>query len=82
MQDEEEITVCRRRDARSRYQVTDPKRWDPTAGVDSVARERSRWIEHGDTGIGSCSGVGPGGWTGCDFKRWKRNRQQYKGWYN
>ncbi|MFC7535894.1 hypothetical protein ACFQPG_00765 [Sphingomonas sp. GCM10030256] len=79
--DGDAIVVCRRRDAVGRYQVSDPKKWEPTAGVDSVSRERSRWTEHGDSGIGSCSAVGPGGWTGCQLKEKKRNRQQHKGWY-
>lgn len=80
-EEKDEILVCGRRDGRGRYQVTDPKKWDPTAGVDSVARERSSWIEQGDSGTGSCSAVGPGGWTGCMQKNWKRNRQQHKGWF-
>lgn len=42
----------------------------------SVARERARWIEHGDTGIDSCTAVGPGGHTGCMLKQWQRDRQQ------
>lgn len=77
----EEIVVCGHRDAQRRYQVTDPKApFDPAGSVNSVARERSRWIEGGETGTGSCSPVGPGGWTGCMLNGWKRERQQ-QGWY-
>lgn len=73
----DEVLVCGRRNARDRYQVTDPHAaFDPNGPVASVATERSRWVEEGDTGIGSCSAVGPGGFTGCKLKEWKRNRQQ------
>jgi hypothetical protein len=41
--------------------------------------ERMGWVSEGDTGIGSCSPVGPGGFTGCHVKAWKRTLQQ-KGW--
>ncbi|WP_205479223.1 hypothetical protein [Sphingomonas arenae] len=78
----DEVVVCGRRDAQRRYQVTDPNApFDPSGPVDSVARERSRWVEEGDVGTQSCSAVGPGGWTGCAVKQWKRARQQHKGWY-
>ena len=57
-----EVLVCGRRDTQRRYQVTDLNApFDPSGPVDSVARERSRWVEEGDTGIQSCSAVGPGG---------------------
>ena len=39
-------------------------------------RERQAWAEEGDSGIGSCSAVGPGGWTGCAVQAWKRERDQ------
>lgn len=78
----DEVVVCGRRETLKRYQVTDPEApFDPNGPVDSVARERSRWVDQGDTGTGSCSAVGPGGWTGCKLKEWKRARQQHKGWY-
>lgn len=81
-EEDDAITVCGRRDALQRYQVTDPNApFDPKGTVDSVSTERMRWIEHGDAGIGSCSPVGPGGWTGCKLKEWKKERMQ-KGWYN
>ena len=74
-----DVVVCGRRDAPNPYQVTDPKRFDPTGPYDSVARERGRWIEELDTGIGSCTAIGPGGWTGCMLKKHRRERQQTKG---
>ena len=76
-----EVVVCVRRGERSRYRVPDPpERFDPDGAKASVARERSGWIEEGDAGTGSCSAVGPGGWTGCMIKEWRRQRQQ-RGWY-
>lgn len=78
----DEVLVCGRRNTQRRYQITDPNApFDPSGPVDSVARERSRWVEEGDMGIQSCSAVGPGGWTGCAVKQWKRARQQHRGWY-
>lgn len=79
----DEILVCGRRETLKRYQVTDPNApWDPSGPVDSVARSRARWIEEGDVGVQSCGSVGPGSWTGCTIKEWKRERQQKRGWYN
>lgn len=79
--DKDEVLVCGRRDQQKRYQVTDPDApFDPAGSVDSVATERGRWIAEGDTGIGSCGPVGPGGWTGCMLKQWRKKRQQ-QGYY-
>ena len=79
----DEVVVCGRRDMLKRYQVTDPDApWDPLGTTESVARERATWIQEGDTGVQSCGPVGPGGWTGCTVKQWKRERQQELGWYN
>jgi hypothetical protein len=77
---EKAITVCGRREGQRRYQVTDPEApYDPRGRVEGVMTERMGWIGEGDTGIGSCSPVGPGGFTGCHVKAWKRTLQQ-KGW--
>lgn len=58
----DEIVVCgRSRDDPEYYRITDPNApFDPEGQRESVARERSRWVEDGDTGIQSCSPVGPG----------------------
>jgi hypothetical protein len=76
----EDIVVCGRRGERSPYRLP-PQRegFDPDGPTMSVARERHRLYEVGDTGIGSCSDVGPGGWTGCQFRAWKEDHQQRDG---
>lgn len=73
------LVVCGRRE-RPLYRLPEqPEGFDPDGNVMSVARERHKLYEVGDTGIGSCSTVGPGGWTGCQFQRWKEERQQHAG---
>ncbi len=80
-QDPDESVVCAPRGGRSRYRLPPSDgAFDPRGPKASVSRERSRWIEDGDTGIQSCSPVGIGGWTGCMQKEWRRQRQQ-EGWY-
>ena len=74
--DPEEVLVCARR-GRSPYRLPEPKQvFDPSGDMPSVMRERVAWAEEGDTGTGSCGPVGPGGWTGCMVKGWKRERDQ------
>lgn len=73
----EEIVVCGDREVRSPYRLPPSQRFDPAGSVDSVSRERHRLYEQGESGIGSCSTVGPGGWTGCMSKRWKEAREQW-----
>lgn len=73
----DEIIVCGRRQ-RNRYAVTDPEApFDPSGDAQSVMRERSSWVQEGDSGTLSCSAVGPGGWTGCLVQRSKRQREQH-----
>jgi hypothetical protein len=70
---ENEIIVCGQR-TRNRYAVTDPEApFDPSGDTPSVMRERSSWVQEGDSGTQSCSAVGPGGWT---VQQWKRQREQ------
>lgn len=74
----DEIVVCGSRRERSPYRLPPTAGgFDPAGTVDSVSRERHRLIEHGDSGIGSCSASGPGGYTGC-FHRQVKNRCQQK----
>ena len=75
--DHREIVVCARRKPNERYRM--PNRdgpFNPSGETMSVMRERLSWIEEGDTGTQSCGPVGPGGWTGCMVKAWKRERDQ------
>ena len=74
-----EIVVCGRQQ-RSPYRLPEPAPgFDPDGGVDSVSRERNALYDVDETGIGSCSNVGPGGSFGCTFKRWKHDEQQRQG---
>ena len=73
--DPDEVLVCGNR-RRSPYRLPERKQFDPSGDTPSVMRERMAWAEEGDAGTGSCSAVGPGGWTGCMVKGWKRERDQ------
>ena len=73
------IIICGVRKS-NRYRVVPPDmKFEPEGNQVSVARQRSRWTEGGETGISSCGPVGPGGWTGCMQKGWRQARQQ-RGW--
>ena len=73
----EEIVVCGRREGAERYRLPIRRQgFDPSGPVDSVSRERHRLIQEGDSGVGSCSTSGPGGWTGCFHQQTKRRCQQ------
>ena len=74
-----EIVVCGKQE-RSPYRLPEPPTgFDPDGGIDSVSRERNALFDVDETGIGSCSNVGPGGSFGCTFKRWKHDQQQRQG---
>ena len=75
------IVVCGRREQRrSPYRLAEPPpRFDAGSGEASVSRERHSLLEHGDTGIHSCSTVGPGGYSGCTFQKWKNSDEQWGG---
>ena len=75
--DKDEILVCGSRRPGEKYRM--PGRdgpFDPSGSMPSVMRERQAWVEEGDTGTQSCGAVGPGGWTGCMVRDWKRQREQ------
>ena len=74
--DEEEIVICSNPREQERYRLPRPA-WDPNGSAQSVSRERHSLYEQGDSGIGSCSTVGPGGWTGCALRAWKAAREQH-----
>jgi hypothetical protein len=73
--------VCGRRDPRTQWQLPILNDgFDPQGTIDSVSRERHRLIETGGTtGIGSCTNVGPGGYTGCFFNDIRHMHEQSDG---
>jgi hypothetical protein len=78
----DEIVVCGQREERSRYRIPEPPDtgFDPSGTIESVSRERNALTEPGAAaGIGSCTNVGPGGWTGCRAQEFRREIDQYGG---
>ena len=74
----DDIVVCGRRDRTERYRLPiRPEGFDVNGTVDSVSRERHRLYEVGETGLYSCSNVGPGGHTGCAWKEFKGRLEQH-----
>ena len=73
-----EITVCGERKPSPYRLPPEDQRFNPWGDIESVARERAALMEGGESGIHSCSNIGPGGWTGCDLKAIKRGEQQGK----
>lgn len=66
--DPDEIVVCARSPESERFRI--PKRFrgeeiSPARANESWAARAESLEYAGRTGIGSCSVVGPGGWTGC-----------------
>jgi hypothetical protein len=73
-----EPIVCGDREARSPYRLPEqPDRFDPYGDVQSVSRERHSLYEVGESGLYSCGNVGPGGHTGCGFRRFKQSLEQH-----
>lgn len=72
----DEITVCGRRRDNLRYRLpSSPPKPGSRAAV-SVGGERFELMQHrAEGGIGSCSPIGPGGWTGCTFLEWRREQE-------
>jgi hypothetical protein len=63
---DDQVVVCARRPETERYRIPEPYQRGATF------QERQSWVNKartlqivGATGIGSCSAVGPGGYTGC-----------------
>lgn len=73
----EDIVVCGRRNEAERYRLPiRPDGFDVDGTIPSVSRERHRLYEVGDSGLYSCSTVGPGGYTGCAWKQFKWDVEQ------
>jgi hypothetical protein len=76
--DADEVVVCGRRNEAERYRLPiRPEGFDKNGTIPSVSRERHRLYEVGETGLYSCSNVGPGGYTGCGLKNFKAKLEQH-----
>ncbi len=74
----DEVVVCGRRNEAARYRLPiRPEGFDKNGTIPSVSRERHRLYEVGETGLYSCSNVGPGGYTGCGLKNFKAKLEQH-----
>ncbi len=71
----DEIVVCARRPERERYRIPEAFRDGQQLRDGESWASRAESIENeGQTGIGSCSTVGPAGFTGC----WEEMMRQYR----
>ena len=61
----DEIVVCARRPDNERYRIPEELRGEGLRESESWAVRAQSLETVGDTGIQSCSTVGPGGFTGC-----------------
>jgi hypothetical protein len=61
----DEIIVCARRPDNERYRIPEEFRGEGQPESESWAARAHSLETVGDTGIQSCSTVGPGGFTGC-----------------
>lgn len=67
--DGDEIVVCVRRPAEERYRIPkDLRDQEVTPQQESWAVRQQGSMRAGDTGIGSCTAVGPGGGIGCGVR--------------
>ena len=63
---DDEVVVCARKPESERYRIPEALRQGGSIQSRTAWAERARVFETvSDTGINSCSPVGPGGWTGC-----------------
>lgn len=63
---DDQIVVCHREDEKMRYRMPEAYRPNGTYQEKQSWAQRSKSLETaGRTGIGSCSPVGPAGYTGC-----------------
>ena len=67
--DGEEVVICVRRPAEERFRIPKELRdQEVTPQNESWAVRQQGAMSVGDTGIGSCSAVGPGGGIGCSSR--------------
>lgn len=75
-----DIVVCGRRGSDGvRLPLYDGAPEEGTREWMTVAHERYQLFNHGGSGIGSCSTVGPGGMTGCLTQGFREHELQYPG---
>jgi hypothetical protein len=75
----DDIVVCARKPESERYRIPPTLRGDPNDPANQAWGARSQSLEYvGRTGIGSCSPVGPGGFTGC-FNQMVREARAERG---
>lgn len=74
-----EIVVCSRRPEDERYRIPKELR------DEDVPPQRGSWATRvddvrnaGENGVGSCSAVGAGGFTGCTSQMINRGKQEYR----
>lgn len=61
------INVCARLPDQDRFRIPENLRSNPQAPENQAWTNRAIELSYvGRTGVGSCSPVGPGGWTGCN----------------
>lgn len=71
----DEIIVCTRRPESERYRIPEVFReGERLRGGESWASRAESIMEEGETGIGSCTNIGPAGFTGC----WEEMMRQYR----
>jgi hypothetical protein len=74
---DDQVVVCARRPESERYRIPEKYRPNGTRQQNESWAVRSKALETvGDTGINSCSPVGPAGFTGCEIQVIKEARQQ------
>jgi hypothetical protein len=74
---DDKIVVCSRRPESERYRIPEKYRPSGTRQQTEAWANKAKVLETvGDTGINSCSPVGPGGYTGCLTQVIKQARTQ------
>ena len=74
---DDEVVVCVRRPETERYRIPENMRTSGTPQERTAWSVKSRALMNvGNTGINSCSAVGPGGHTGCLVQSIREAREQ------
>ena len=77
----DEITVCARKPESERYRIPAPFRTpDPSTANEPWTNKVTALGTVGATGTGSCSPVGPGGFTGCTAQLIHQAHEERKTW--